>query len=399
MASGSSVRVDRPDASSNDSPRRTILQIVAPGEVGGLESVVLALAAGQTRRGHNVIVAVVSHPRDGEHPFVDALTAAGVTAVPFVLPPRAYLKERALIKELCDRKKPDVVHTHGYRPDILHAASRLQRNFATVTTLHGSSRVGGSSNFHEMLQMLLLRRFDAVIAVSRQLGDQLRRTWVRPERLHVIPNGWSDRIPVSHRSEARRRLNLPAEGVVVGWVGRLIPIKGADVFLRAVQHLAALPLTFSVIGDGSERARLEEFARAEGLSDRVHFHGTVPDAARYISAFDAFVLSSRSEGTPVTLLEAIAAKVPVVVTSVGGVPDVVGPAEAILVPPDDPGALAEAIHFVIQDPAAATRRVEAAVHRLRANFGMERWVDAHDRVYNLIVSNRTRASRGDTIVH
>jgi len=390
MASRSSVRVDRADVPGNDSPRRTILQIVAPGEVGGLESVVLALAAGQTRRGDNVIVAAVTDPRDGEHPFVAALIAAGVTTVPYVLPARAYLKERALIKELCDREQPDIVHTHGYRPDILHAASRLRRNFATVTTLHGSSRVGGSSTFHEMVQMLLLRRFDAVIAVSSQLADQLRGTWVRPERLQVIPNGWSDSIPVADSSEARRHLNLPAKGVVVGWVGRLIPIKGADVFLQAVRQLTALPLTISVIGDGSERARLEEFARAEGLSDRVHFHGTVPDAARYVSAFDVFVLSSRSEGTPLTLLEAMAAKVPVVVTSVGGVPEVVGPAEAMLVPPENPGALAEAIHSVIQDPAAATRRVEAAAHRLHTNFGTERWIDAHDRVYNLIVSNRMR---------
>jgi glycosyltransferase involved in cell wall biosynthesis len=153
-----------------------------------------------------------------------------------------------------------------------------------------------------------------------------------------------------------------------------------------------LPLTISVIGDGSERARLEELTRAEGLSDRVHFHGTVPDAARYITAFDVFVLSSRSEGTPVTLLEAIAAKVPVVVTSVGGVPDVVGPAEAMLVPPEDPRALAEAIRLVIQDPTAAGRRAEAAAQRLHANFGMERWIDAHDRVYNQIAPNRAHRS-------
>jgi len=388
MASGFQIPVDRAELPRNDSPRRTILQIVAPGEVGGLESVVLALATGQMHRGHKVIVAVVSHQREGEHPFVAALAAAGVTTVPLVLPPRAYLKERALIKELCDRERPDVVHTHGYRPDILHAASRLRRDFATVTTIHGSSRVGRISAIHEMIQMLLLRRFDAVIAVSRQLSNELRGTWTRPERLHVIPNGWSDRTPIADSSEARRLLNLPAKGVVVGWVGRLIPIKGADVFLQAVKHLSHLPLTISLIGDGSERTRLEEFARAEGLSDRVRFHGSVPNAARYISAFDVFVLSSRSEGTPVTLLEAMAAKVPVVVTSVGGVPEVVGPAEAMLVPAENPGALAQAIQFVIQDAAAAARRVEAAAHRLHADFGMERWIDAHDRVYNLVVSNR-----------
>ena len=91
-----------------------------------------------------------------------------------------------------------------------------------------------------------------------------------------------------------------------------------------------------------------------------------------------------------TLLEAMAAKVPVVATSVGGVPEVVGPEEAIVVPPEDPVALAEAIRSVIRDPAAARRRLEAAVHRLHANFGMDRWIDAHDRVYTLMVSNRGR---------
>jgi glycosyltransferase involved in cell wall biosynthesis len=247
-----------------------------------------------------------------------------------------------------------------------------------------------------MVQMLLLQRFDAVIAVSQHLADQLRNTWIRPARVHVITNGWSERTPVADSIEARRRLNLPAKGVVIGWVGRLIPIKGADVFLRAVRRLTALQLTISVVGDGSERARLEEFVRAEGLSDRVHFHGTVPDAARYISAFDVFVLSSRSEGIPVTLLEAMAANVPVVATSVGGVPEVVGPAEAILVQPEDHGALAEAIHSVIRDPAAAARRAEAAAHRLHANFGMERWIDAHDRVYDLAVTNRMGSTSRET---
>jgi glycosyltransferase involved in cell wall biosynthesis len=355
--------------------------------VGGLESVVLALAAGQTRRGHRVIVAVVHEPRAGEHPFVTALTASGVRAVPFVLSPRAYLKERALIKELCDREKPDVMHTHGYRPDILHAASRLRRNFATVTTLHGSSRLGGASTLHEIVQLRMLQRFDAVVAVSRQLAAELRKR-VRPERLHVIPNGWSDRIRFADSSEARRFLGLPSTGTVVGWVGRLIPIKGADVFLRAMGQLKAMPLTVSIIGDGPERAALEELVRVEGLSDRVHFHGTVPDAARYISAFDVFVLSSRSEGTPVTLLEAIASKVPVVATDVGGIPDVVGESEAVLVRSEDHLALAKAIQSAIQDPASAKRRAEAAVRRLHAYFGMDRWIDAHDRVYDLIVARR-----------
>jgi glycosyltransferase involved in cell wall biosynthesis len=392
VASRPSVRVGRAGTSGPGATALSILQIVAPGEVGGLESVVLALSAGQTQRGHNVTVAVVSEPRLGEHPFVSALAAAGVKTVAYSLPPRAYLKERELLRELCDREKPDVVHTHGYRPDILHVASRLRRNFAAVTTLHGSSRVGGISTVHEMLQKAMLRRFDAVIAVSRHLSDELRGTWVRPNRLHVVQNGWRDGAVLADRDSARRHLGLAPDGFAIGWVGRLIPIKGADVFLQAIHDLDALPARFSIVGDGSERQNLEEFARSRGLSDRVRFHGSVPDAARYLRAFDMLVLSSRSEGIPVTLLEAMAAGVPVVATSVGGIPEVVGSAEAELVRSEDHRALANAIRSVIEDPAAAAQRAAAATHHLHTNFGMTKWIDAHDRVYELIASGRTRRS-------
>lgn len=373
---------------------RSILHIVAPGAIGGLESVVLALSAGQTQRGHNVTVAVVSEPLEGEHPFVSALGAAGVKTMAYALPPRAYLKERSLLRELCDRERPDIVHTHGYRPDILHAASRLRRNFATVTTLHGSSRVGGISTLHEMLQKALLRRFDAVIAVSRHLSGQLRGTWVREDKLHVVQNGWRDAHSLFNRATARRLLNLPPNGLAVGWVGRLIPIKGADVFLEAIGHLDVSPLIVSIIGDGPERSRLEEIVRTKGLSERVRFHGAVPDAARYLGAFDVLVLSSRSEGIPITLLEAMAAGVPLVATRVGGVPEVVGEAEALLVRSEDHRALAHSIQSALQDPASAARRAAAATRQLHVNFGMDRWINAHDRVYDLIVSGRTEGNNG-----
>ena len=190
------------------------------------------------------------------------------------------------------------------------------------------------------------------------------------------------------RADARRALGLPAEGTVIGWVGRLIPVKGADVFIRAARTLDIHNVTFSIVGDGAERARLESLAREEGTADRVRFHGTVPEAARYLSAFDVFVLSSRSEGTPVTLLEALAAKVPVVVTKVGGVPDVVGDGEAVLVPKEDPPALAQGIRSVLMDPQGAAARANAALARLHSRFEAERWIDAHDALYSEILSRR-----------
>ncbi|PYP94454.1 MAG: hypothetical protein DMD34_08540 [Gemmatimonadetes bacterium] len=130
--------------------------------------------------------------------------------------------------------------------------------------------------------------------------------------------------------------------------------------------------------------RLERLAGALGLGSRVTFHGKVDDAARLFPAFDMFVLSSRTEGTPIVLFEAMAAGVPVVATAVGGVPDVVSCTEALLVPPQDPVALAQAIRTALLDPGATHARVTAARARLTREFTLARWVARYDAVYQQV---------------
>ena len=117
----------------------SILHIANPGPVGGLERVLQALAIGQCRRGHRVRVALVVEPAQEQHSLVDPLRAAGVEVEILRLPARAYLRERRLIRELCARFRPDVVHTHGYRPDLLDAGIARSMGVPTVTTVHGSS--------------------------------------------------------------------------------------------------------------------------------------------------------------------------------------------------------------------------------------------------------------------
>ncbi len=171
---------------------------------------------------------------------------------------------------------------------------------------------------------------------------------------------------------------------LIGWVGRLIPVKAADVFLRALAELRDMSWSAAVVGDGVERCRLERLAATLGLGSRVAFHGKVDDAARLFPAFDLFVLSSRTEGTPIVLFEAMAAGVPVVATAVGGVPDVVSSTEALLVPPQDPVALAQAIRTALLDPGATHARVTAARARLTREFTLARWVARYDAVYQQV---------------
>jgi glycosyltransferase involved in cell wall biosynthesis len=162
---------------------------------------------------------------------------------------------------------------------------------------------------------------------------ELQKSGVPGDRLHLIPNAWSQRTALLPAREARAQLNVPADVFHVGFVGRLTQEKGPDVLVRALAHLTDVPIVVSFIGSGNERERLEAEARGAGVVDRIRWHGTIPDASRLFAAFDVFVMSSRTEGTPIALFEAIAAAVPVITTAVGGIPDVVSQAEALLVPP------------------------------------------------------------------
>src|SRR5262249_1677032 len=143
-------------------------------------------------------------------------------------------------------------------------------------------------------------------------------------------------------------------------------------------------------GDGVEQRALQGRAADLGVSDRIRWHGVVPDAEQVYTAFDALVLSSRTEGTPVVLFEAIAAEVPVVATAVGGVPDVVSRQEALLVGAEHPAALAAAIRDVYEHPAAAARRARAARVRLERDFSVGPWLERYVDIYRLVTRGASR---------
>lgn len=358
-----------------------ILHLVAPGENGGLERVVHALAIGHHRRGQAVAVAATITDGREDHPFLAPLVDAGVPVFPLFVPARGYAEERRAVAALCERLQPRVVHTHGYRPDVLSASVARTMGIATVTTVHGFTGGGFKNRFYEWLQRRAFRRFDAVVAVSRPLAQQLEAHGVPRARIHLLPNAWADDRPLRPRAEARRTLGLAEGRLHVGWVGRLSREKGPDVLVRALTGLPDLPVRVSFLGDGCARTALQTLAEGLGVTERIAWHGAVPGAGRLLGAFDCFVLSSRTEGTPIVLFEAMAAGVPVVATAVGGVPDIVSEAEALLVPPGDPARLAAAIRDALTDREAAAARAQAARRRLETEFQLQPWLECHVELY------------------
>ncbi len=358
-----------------------ILHVVAPCDVGGLERVVQALAREQARAGHDVHVAAVLTGSETDHPFLGPLTQAGVATHVVTPGARGYRRERGAVDRLCRALRPTVIHTHGYRPDVLDAGVARRARLPVVTTVHGFTGGDWKNRAYEWLQCRSFRRFSAVVAVSQPLKARLVRAGVPAERIHVVPNAWREAGSELGRAAARRALGLAPEGLVVGWVGRLSHEKGADVLLDALPHLDDVPCVASFIGDGSERRPLEERAGRLRLDGRVRWHGSVPDAAALFPAFDLFVLSSRTEGSPIVVFEAMAASVPIVAASVGGVPEMVSPREALLVPPDHAAALAAAIRAALRSPAATDVRARCARERLRRDFTPELWAARYEDIY------------------
>ena len=367
-----------------------VLHILAPAREGGLERVVSMLSETQGReRAH---IAAVLSPDDADgHPFIGILEAEGIPVTRVVVGPRSYLHEYRSLGAIVARLRPDVIHTHGYREDVIGGAVARTHGVPTVSTVHGFTGGGRRNRLNERIQCFALRRTDAVLAVSRPLVDRLQRAGIPRERIHFIPNGFAPPINTMSRDAARRMLGIAEHVVVAGWVGRLSLEKGADVMLDALAQSDA-SWRLSMIGEGQERQRLREQATELGIGNRVLWHGAVPNAGAVMPAFDAFVLSSRTEGTPIALFEAMHASVPIVATRVGGVPDVVTSEHALLVLPEEPRAIAEALAELKRDPSAARLRTDLARNRVLDAFSAEAWLDAVEDVYRRVCASNVKRS-------
>jgi glycosyltransferase involved in cell wall biosynthesis len=358
-----------------------VLHVTAPAQFGGLERVVSGLARQTAALGHHVVVAMVLTPNAPVPAWSASLAEAGVVVVPIHLGARAYLAERRAIRALMVQHRIDVVHTHGYRSDVLHYGVARRLGIPVVSTAHGfASKTPGYSR-HERVQVWAWRRFDAVVAVSEPLKAQLASFGVPEARLHFIRNGVAGGSVPLPGAEARKRLSLPAEGAVLGWVGRLSDEKDPLLAIEAFAQLGGAAATLCMIGDGPLREACAARAQELGVAARVVLSGPQPDAAPLISAFDVLVLSSRTEGTPMVVLEAATAGVPVVATAVGGVPDLLGSAGGWLTPPGDAAALSGALAAALAEPEERSRRGAALRAAVDARAAGDDWIERYLELY------------------
>jgi glycosyltransferase involved in cell wall biosynthesis len=288
--------------------------------------------------------------------------------------------------------RPAIVHTHTAKAGLLgRLAARAARVPTVVHTFHGHVLRGYFSPPKEKLfrglEAFLARAADALVAVSESVKRDLVELRVAPAaKIRVIPLGLELRALAGTlpRGTLRREALIPDDAPLVGIVGRLVPIKDVPSFLNAARRVRERrpDARFAVVGDGEERAALEQQTTALGLAGAVHFFGWRRDLAAVYGDLDVVVNASLNEGTPVALIEARAAARPVVATAVGGTPDLVGRDErGLLVPPGEPEALAAAVVAVLEGSEASRRRAQAGREHVLAQHSSERLFHDMDALY------------------
>ena len=276
----------------------------------------------------------------------------------------------------------DIFHSHRYKENIL--AGSIARKCGVrrlVQTVHGvielekgialyKSRIYGWAN-----RLYTRRYFDKIIAVSDDIGRRLKTT-LPPSRLIIIHNAIEPESvrPKKTSDEIRRDFNIDSSAPIIGATGRMVPVKGYDIFLQsAKQILEKRPdARFMLIGDGPLKADLMKLAERLEIADRVFIPGFRDDIIELVNAFDIYVISSHHEGVPMALLEALSLGKAVVSTAVGGVNEVIRDGESgLLVEPGSADALADGCLELLADPVKRSTLEKGARARIENEFNTE----------------------------
>ncbi|MFT3767014.1 MAG: glycosyltransferase family 4 protein [Minicystis sp.] len=357
-------------------PRLRIIHTVSSLQGGGMEQFVLRLAESQRKRGHDASVVALT-----KGPLLEIARQKGV-------PTTVLFGTRA-----AERIGHCAAHFALYRPDIVHCHNPTALHYATVAKLASRARLvftdhaqtKGIIRVGSELEWPLV---DAYASVSGETAKHCGDIGYRgtPE---VVHNGVEFAPAKRPRADVRKELGV--DGRIVGVnVASFFPVKAQDVLVRAMAELkkTGAPVTMLLLGDGAERANVEKLAADLGLGPAdVRFLGFRNDVPDLLAASDFFVLPSRGEGFPMSILEAMSHRLPVVCTPVGGNPELVTDGEhGYLVPVDDPAALASAMSKVAADEGLRERLGNAGYTRVTGEFTFERTTDKYEAIYRRILA-------------
>lgn len=357
--------------------RPRVLQVVLSLHPGGTERLVLDLV---TRLHADIPMRVCC--LDDEGAWADECRRIGVEVRALGRRPGFHPQLGRQVAREAAAHQATLIHAHHYSPFVYSCIAKLWRpGTKLVYTEHGRVDDAPPSPRRRLANRLFARFPSHVFAVSDDLRRHLAAEGLSAD---VVYNGIDiGPLPTdADRTTVRAELGLDEDTILVGTIARLDPVKDLGSLIDAVAQLSpAHDVRLLVVGDGPERERLTARAQASAAADRIRFLGRRDDARRWLAGCDVYVNCSISEGVSLTILEAMAAGLPVVVTGVGGTPEVVTPDCGVLVPARDTAALARAIASLAADASRRRALGAAGRRRVESAFSLDRMVARYRDVY------------------
>jgi glycosyltransferase involved in cell wall biosynthesis len=386
-------------------PDVKVLRVIARLNMGGPALHVTYLTAGLRERGYDTTLVAGSLARgEDSMEFVADELGVRVERLPGLrrdISPFRDLVAVVRLAQLIRRERPTILHTHTAKAGAVGRVAALLAGDArppiVVHTFHGHVLRGYFGPFRtfgfRLLERLLARVTTALVAVSPEVRDDLVGLGVAPrEKFTVVRLGIELQQRVADRDgreETRRLLGIAPDRFMVGWIGRMTGVKRTSDVLLAFRELRerGVDACLCLVGDGPEREQVERRAHELGIMRSTFFLGYQEDVAPFYAAFDALILPSGNEGTPVSAIESLAAGRPVVATRVGGVPDVVRDGEdGYLVDAGAVDQLADALARLAEDGALRERMGAAGRARVLPRYSVDRLVDDVDRLYRALLA-------------
>ncbi len=406
------------------SRRIRVLRMIARLNIGGPAIHVHLLTTGLNKeKFDSTLVTGIISPLEGDMSYLFESENIKTIVIPELQREISFkmdLKTVAKIFRVLIAERPDIVHTHtakaGTSARLAALAYNLiqRKSLRVVHTFHGHIFEGyfsrGKSLFFVLIERLLARITDAIIAISKTQKEDLAEKYhiAPPEKIKTVELGF-DLNPFLNsnalKGKFRQSLGVSEDTILIGIIGRLVPIKNHLMFLHAAKILLKRHfgpnLLFVVVGDGELREKLERFCHEENLCEHVRFCGWVREVARVYADLDILALTSINEGTPVSIIEAMASSVPVIATDVGGVRDLLGSPEdftgkdgfmlcerGILCRNKDVLGFVRGLDYLIKTRTAeAQDRVVSARAFVRERFNQKRLLEDVEALYLELVNS------------
>ncbi|MFC1658436.1 glycosyltransferase family 4 protein [Candidatus Omnitrophota bacterium] len=363
-----------------------VCHFISSGGFFGAENMIITLANEQLSAGADVCLGVF---RNSQNPHLEISKAAASLNIPVKIlecSGKFDLKAIFKIRDFIKKEDIEILHTHGYKANFYIFFSSFFLRAKRIATCHTWYSVNAKMKLYEWLDKLLLRRFDKITTVSEALKNEILGSGIAKDRISVINNGISLKgfEDPGDTAYLKNEFGLNENHKIIAVIARLARDKGHIYLLKAISKaIKAIPeISCLIIGDGQLRAQLELEARSLGLGNKVIFTGIRRDIPQLLSLTELIVMPSLKEGMPFAILEAMAAKKPIIASRAGAIPDMIEDGiDGLLVEPGDVDGLRIAIESLLKNQEKATLLARNGYEKIKSRFSSRKMAEDYIRVY------------------